>query len=62
MSNEVQDIHGMSNKDLALILNTYNHWRRGDTPFEEPGCLCPVSAKELGLLIDETILRLKEMN
>lgn len=50
----------MTNIELADKLDLYNHWRRGDCPFEEPGCEPPMTPKELGLLIEEVIKILRD--
>lgn len=53
-----KEISWLTNQQIAEKLDLYNHWRRGDCPFEEPGCNPPMEPKELGLLIDEAVLRL----
>lgn len=53
-----KDIQRMSNDELANLLMTYNCWRRGDCPFEEPDSQ-PFEPKELGCIIDEAVARLK---
>ena len=49
----------MTDAEIADKLENYNRWRRGEPPFEEGGCKPPFEPKELGLIIDEAITRLR---
>lgn len=57
----LHEVTRLTDEELALMLSTYNHWRRGDCPFEEPGSQ-PYDPKTLGYIIDEAVLRLKTKN
>ena len=53
-----KEVSWMTNKQLAEKLDLFNRWRKGDCPFEEPGCNTPIEPTDLGMIIDEVIKRL----
>ena len=50
----------MTRKEIIKKLDLFNRWRRGDCPFEEPGCRPPMEPNELTELINTVIDILKE--
>lgn len=49
----------MTNEEIADKLEIYNKWRRGEPPFDSSICKLPIEPKELGLLIDVAIVKLR---
>lgn len=50
----------MTDNEIADKLELYNRWRRGEGVFSKPGCRPPIEPKELGLVIDAAVKRLRE--
>lgn len=49
----------MTNEEIADKLEIYNKWRRSEPPFDSGFCKLPIEPKELGLLIDVAIVKLR---
>lgn len=55
-----ENIKHATNNLLAEWIETYNQWRRGLPPYDEPGCEPPFEPKDLSLILTEAARRLRE--